>query len=156
MPVVNGVPILAQPHRNKNANRCVIKCPSIAGLDSVRIKTVMTEQGVTEVDTGTFILSFTSKPPKSVKVGPLQVSTQHFIPRPILCRQCFCYGHTGEECVNKRACPKCAREHDGRCPGQPKCGSRHEGSQRTGCPDPIQEEEQRLPPPQERNTSGAC
>lgn len=124
---VNGVPILAQPHRNKNANRCVIKCPSIAGLDPVRILTEMKEQGVTEVepkgDTGTFILSFASKPPKTVKVGPLKVPTQHFVPRPILCRQCFCYGHTGEECTNKRACPKCAREHDGRCPGQPKCGN---------------------------------
>lgn len=129
---VNGNSITAHILEDRNTSKCIIKCPSIAGLDPARILAEMRAQGVKQVEAkgnaGTFVLTFDTKPPKSVKVGPLRVLTQTFVPRPILCRKCFCYGHTKEECKNKGACTNCGRDHAGRCPGQPKCcncGGKH-------------------------------
>lgn len=99
----------------------VIHCPAIKGRKEEDIKSKLSKNGVTEVkargQNGTFVLTLnTPTLPAEIQVGALKVEVQPYIPRPLLCRQCFVYGHTQKVCRNKPACRKCGGPHSDKLP----------------------------------------
>lgn len=113
----------------------VIHCPAIKGRKEEDIKSKLSKNGVTEVkargQNGTFVLTLnTPTLPAEIQVGALKVEVQPYIPRPLLCRQCFVYGHTQKVCRNKPACRKCGGPHSDKLPClKPakcrNCGGKH-------------------------------
>ncbi|XP_021694290.1 uncharacterized protein LOC110674311 [Aedes aegypti] len=92
---------------------------------------------------GTFILTLAENtPPLTTKLGALRVPTTPFIPRPLLCRQCFVFGHTNKVCRNKPACQNCGKYHEQKqCRKRPTCRNCDGGHLLTShlCPEWVQE-----------------
>lgn len=119
--LMDGTKIMALPHSRTSGSKCIIKCPNIKGKSEQDILKRIEKEGVTEVKAkganGTFVLTLKADtPPPSIKIGALKVPTTPFIPRPLLCRQCFVFGHPSKVCRNKPACRKCGGYHpEGPC-----------------------------------------
>lgn len=122
---IGGIPITAEPCLNANKLRRIIKCPLIRGKTSEEVCKNLAHLGVLDVEKkgegGTFILTFNEKPPKMLEIGCITVPTHPFVPRPMLCRKCFTYGHPDNVCKNKSVCTVCGQEHGKKCSGKVKC-----------------------------------
>lgn len=128
----DGTYVEVSRHASLNGSKGVIKCPAIRNKTEEVIQKHLEAQKVTRVqargENGTFILTFDlPQPPKEVKVGALMAKVATFYPRPMLCKNCYIYGHTAGACRNNTACPECGQYHEGRCPPQKcrNCGGGH-------------------------------
>lgn len=100
----------------ENALKCIIKCATANGNTTEEILEQTRSQGVIQVERkkgkrGTLVLSMRDSIPKRIRLGPLWLLTQVFVPRPMLCRSCYCYGHPERQCRNIPACLRCGKEH---------------------------------------------
>lgn len=137
--------IQASDATTANALKCVIKCAAANDSSTEEILEKTRSQGVINVERrkgkrGTLILSMKELVPPTIQLGPLRVPTMVFVPRPMLCRACFCYGHPEKQCRNVPACLRCGREHNldpaKKCTRRLECRnckSNHE-SKWGGCP----------------------
>lgn len=124
---VKDQPITASDTTTANATKCVIKCPAMTGIEVSEILARTRDQGVISVvkkngRNGTLVLSLKGNIPPVIRLGALRVPTVMYVPRPMLCRKCFCFGHAERLCRNKAACPRCGREHV--LDGTKKCSRR--------------------------------
>lgn len=100
----------------ENSLKCVVKCIAANANSTEEILAQTRSQGVIQVDRkkgkrGTLVLSMRAAIPERIRLGPIWLRTQVFVPRPMLCRSCFCYGHPERQCRNIPACPRCSKEH---------------------------------------------
>ena len=49
--------------------------------------------------------------PKAVKIGHLNFRVHEFIPKPMRCYKCNCFGHVAKNCRGKDMSSKCSRDH---------------------------------------------
>lgn len=128
----DGTDVEVTKHPSLNGSKGVIKCPAIRKKQENDIQEHLSAQKVSRVqargENGTFILTFDlPQPPKEIKIGALTAKVATFYPRPMICRNCFIYGHTAGACRNNAACEKCGQYHEGRCPPLKchNCGGGH-------------------------------
>ena len=92
------VPVQVTPHRSLNTSKGVIRCQDIKNCSDEEILDGLSSQNVSQLHrisvvregerkpTGTFILTFnTPKPPKTLKIGYMQVRVEIYIPNPVRC-----------------------------------------------------------------------
>lgn len=130
----DGSTVIAE-HFPSQGSKCIIKCKEVAGRSEEDLKRRLETEGVTGVKAlgknGTFILSIKSNtPPPMIRIGPFKIQTEKYIPRPLLCRRCFVYGHAEKACRNKPACRSCGNYHlktPSGCPPMKcrNCGGKH-------------------------------
>lgn len=126
---VKGRPIQASDTTNANAVKCVVKCTALEERPIDQLLEGVRSQGVINITRkagkrGTLIVSMRETIPAIIRFGAIRVPTQLYVPRPMLCRACFCFGHPERQCRNKPACPRCGREHQ--MDPEKKCGRRQE------------------------------
>lgn len=137
---LKGQPITASDTTSANAKKCVIKCPSVSGFEVSEILARTRDQGVIDIvkkkgKNGTLVLSLREDIPPVIRLGALRIPTAIFVPRPMLCRNCFCFGHAERLCRNKPACPRCGKEHG--LDGGKKCSKRQSCRSCQGGHEPI-------------------
>lgn len=129
----DGTEIEVKLHPTLNTSRCVIFSYDLMRKDEDVIVKELQPQGViaarrilksNKEPTTAVILTF-NRPicPETVKVGLLRVATKPYYPNPLLCFQCFLYGHSRAKCPNTKLCPNCSNDHEERnpCEERPFC-----------------------------------
>lgn len=115
----DGTEITTELHRSLNGCKGVIRCDAIKTKTESEIQEHLQGQKVCRVQAkgnGLYIITFElARPPKVLKVGALDVKVNTFYPRPMLCKNCFVYGHVKEHCRNKAACQWCGQYHINNC-----------------------------------------
>lgn len=129
----DGTEVSIQLHPKLNISRCVISSLDLLNKSEADIELQLRNQGVIKAqritksnkeNTAAIILTFNrSIYPEYVKVGVLRVKTRPYYPNPLLCFQCFEYGHPRPKCPNPKRCYNCSNEHEERadCPDPPFC-----------------------------------
>ena len=115
------IPCKCYPHSSLNTSRGVIRCPDLAGVPEDEIVEELKPQQVIGarrikvkrdhklIDTNTIILTFgTSILPRTLKVGYLVTKVDIYIPNPLLCFNCFKFGHGSKTCRVQLVCPNCS------------------------------------------------
>lgn len=114
---VKGHLVQASDTTTDNAVKCVVKCTALEQRPIDQLLAGVRDQGVLNITRkagkrGTLVLSMRdARIPPVIRFGAIRVKTQLYVPRPMLCRACFCFGHPERQCRNKPACPRCGREH---------------------------------------------
>ncbi|XP_055585463.1 uncharacterized protein LOC129738303 [Uranotaenia lowii] len=76
------------------------------------VRRITRSQDRLKINTPTLILTFKQTTyPEYVKVGLLRVATRTYYPNPMLCYQCFEYGHSSKHCKGPKRCYNCSTEH---------------------------------------------
>uniref|UniRef100_A0A182WFL5 CCHC-type domain-containing protein n=1 Tax=Anopheles minimus TaxID=112268 RepID=A0A182WFL5_9DIPT len=74
------------------------------------------------VPTNVFLLRVNStKVPPFIRLGPLQVATRPYYPKPMLCYNCAHYGHTKMSCKAEQTCSNCGTSSHGDCIADSVC-----------------------------------
>ena len=130
-------PIRVSEHKTLNTCKGVIRCRELEDVSDQEIEKELKKQGVIEVQritrkkgdtrvpTNTFFLTFqtTSLPPK-IKIGFLQVDVSLFIPSPLRCFKCQCFGHSRGRCQKAEICEHCGQAaHENACSQPPICSN---------------------------------
>ncbi|XP_055607024.1 formin-J-like [Uranotaenia lowii] len=155
--LIDGTPIEIGSHPNLNRRKFVVSCGEVIDMTEADLLAELLSQKITEVrritkktpagiiGTPTLVLTINSTViPEFVNFGLLRVRTRLYIPQPLLCRQCFSYGHPKKRCPNERACSICSsQKHDSsECPGKKFCRTcqshEHSPAERT-CPKWVEE-----------------
>ena len=82
----------------------------------------------TRKNANTYILTFNgSLPPKSIKIGYLNVKVEVYMPNPLRCFNCQKYGHGKKFCKSAAVCARCGESHPNdanvQCTNPPKCAN---------------------------------
>lgn len=148
--LIDGTPISITPHPTLNISKCVISSYDTICyteeelLENLGPQNVMKVQRITRMENGNrvntpaIILTFNQTTyPGHVKVGLLRIATRPFYPNPLLCYNCFNYGHSKVRCSAAKRCHNCSAEfHDENCQESPvccNCKGDHRSTSRT-CP----------------------
>lgn len=117
----DGTEVEVVLHPKLNICRCVISTHDLMSKKDEEIAAKLANQGVIDVrritnskkeNTPAIILTFNRATyPDFVKVGLLRVPTRPYYPNPLLCFNCFVYGHPGRVCPNPKRCFNCSKEH---------------------------------------------
>lgn len=153
----DGTMIKITKHANLNSVRCVINCPSMINVPDEDVLSYLKNQRVTQIrritrksktgtekeNTATVILTIDgTRMPEHVDVGYLRCRTRPYYPAPMLCFQCFAFGHTSKKCQQKeQTCGQCAKTHiimkGERCsaaPFCPRCNTNSHSISSRNCP----------------------
>lgn len=159
----DGTAVKVDYHPGLNSVRCVVSC-----RDLTKIKTdedlieCMKDQNITNVRrikrkvgdkvefTPTVILTVSGTTrPDFVDVGYQRIRTRPYYPAPMLCYQCYQFGHTRQRCKeNEETCGHCSKKHEVikgvRCDSPaycPRCQSANHSVGSRSCPEYIKENE---------------
>ncbi|XP_055590268.1 uncharacterized protein LOC129742394 [Uranotaenia lowii] len=122
--LLDGTKITIKYHPTLNSCKCVISSYDLIEMNVTEIQEQLANQNVSEVrriirkqdnlkvNTSTLILTFKQTTyPEYVKVGLLRVATRTYYPNPMLCYECFEYGHSSKHCKGPKRCFNCSAEH---------------------------------------------
>ena len=121
-----NVPIKVAAHSSLNSSKGVIRCRDLEGISDEEICQNVSSQDVTSVrpikvrrnnellPTNTFVLTFNVPTlPTFIKAGYLNIPVEPFIPNPLHCFKCQCFGHRQNTCQGKLTCTRCGQfDHD--------------------------------------------
>ena len=125
--IMCNIPIKVSAQTSLNSSKGVIRSRDLEGVSEGVMLDNLSSQGVSAVKRiqirrnnelvlmNTFILTF-SKPllPDSIKAGYLKIPIVPFIPNPLRCFKCHCYGHRENACRGKVTCARCGRVEQGK------------------------------------------
>lgn len=119
--LANVCDITCSYHDNLNTVKGVIFCPELKDLTEDEIKFGLSDQNVTEVqkikkmvdgkatNTPLHILLFDLyKLPPEIKIGFQLYKVDHYVPKPMQCKNCNKIGHTQKRCQNAATCSICS------------------------------------------------
>lgn len=110
-------------HDSLNSVKGVIYAPCLKDVKETEIVEEMKIQGVTEVykftklnedmktrsATGKMVLTFDLyRLPSIVDVAWYKCKVDHYIPNPMMCKNCQRLGHTNKRCKGEATCPQCS------------------------------------------------
>lgn len=121
----DGTGIKIIEHPTLNVCRCVVNCQSVAGLDDKTIEEGLADQGVRNIrritrrngdkveNTSTIVLTISGTViPPNVDFGWIRCKTRPYYPAPMLCYNCWNFGHTSKRCQQTRpTCGTCSKDH---------------------------------------------
>uniref|UniRef100_A0A182PT98 Endo/exonuclease/phosphatase domain-containing protein n=1 Tax=Anopheles epiroticus TaxID=199890 RepID=A0A182PT98_9DIPT len=147
--LINAIEVSVVSHSYLNSVQCVIVCNYLEGVSDEELLEQLKEQNVVSVrrfnrringalsPTNSFLLKVDAvKVPCEVRVGCLNIKTRPYYPRPMVCFNCFTFGHTKVRCEVKPLCGNCGGLEHGDCDKEAKCkncGGSHSSSSRQ-CP----------------------
>lgn len=156
--LIDGTKVEVSLHSKLNFSQCVVSCPEVIDLPEEELKADLADQGVTnvrritrvegkdKVNTATLVLTVNGTVfPKHIMFGPLRAPTRLFYPSPMMCFNCYSYGHTKAKCQSPPICRVCSNSHpldDGGCKRNAfckNCKGNHPPTNRK-CPEFIKEE----------------
>lgn len=157
----DGTAIKVTHHSVFNFVRCVISCRDLTKIeDEDEILKCLESQKVTKIrriyrgigeqkqPTSTVILTISgTSRPEYIDIGYQRIKTRPYYPAPMLCYQCYHFGHTRLKCKQEIAtCGNCGQQHDleknVRCPNPAHCPRCQDNSHEIGsrkCPVYIKE-----------------
>ena len=120
--IMCNIPIKVSAHMSLNSSKGVNRSRDLEGVSEDEMLENLSSQGVSAVKrihisrnnelvpTNTFILTF-GKPllPDSIKAGYLKIPIVPFMPNPLQCFKCHCYGHRKNTCPGKVTCVRCGQ-----------------------------------------------
>lgn len=121
--LVDGTEVEVVLHPKLNISRCVISSVDLLEKGEDELEKQLGNQGVIKAkrimrnkeNTAAIVLTFNRAVyPKDVKVGVLRVQTRPYYPNPMLCFNCFEYGHPSRICQNPKRCFNCSQTHEER------------------------------------------
>lgn len=158
--LINGTKIKIAPHPSLNVVKCWARCSDAVELDEDQLLAELHPQGVIAVrritkfvngrkqNTRSLILTFNGTvAPKHVFFGLIRVETEKYYPLPLICYNCFSFGHAKAKCDAEAACRNCSKNHtstEGAACSSPafckNCNQNHPPSSKT-CPVYLHETE---------------
>ncbi|XP_058467151.1 uncharacterized protein LOC131440079 [Malaya genurostris] len=124
--LIDGTEVVIEAHPNLNVSRCVITCYDLIQMEEkdvlaeilsqgvIRVQRITRSEGGNRVNTPALILTFCKTTyPKHIKIGLLHISTRPYFPNPMLCYNCFNFGHTRMRCPSPKRCFNCSGEQHG-------------------------------------------
>lgn len=154
--LIDGTKVEVIAHPNLNVCRCVISCFELIHMDEaeilremggdgvIRVQRIMRLEGGKKVNTPALILTFCKTTfPGHIKVGLLHVPTRPYFPNPMLCYNCFSYGHTRTRCPGPQRCFNCSGNSHGEeeCGEAPHCRNCNDGHRPTNRQCPVYKQE---------------
>ncbi|GBN46977.1 hypothetical protein AVEN_172931-1 [Araneus ventricosus] len=117
----SNIPITVSRHATLNSSKGVITCGELLNVTTEEILKELQGQGVSHVrrisirrdgqllNTKHLILTFDSaKLPENIKAGYMRLSVRTYIPNPLRCFKCQCFGHSKTSCRGTLTCARCA------------------------------------------------
>lgn len=135
----DGTKVRVIEHPTLNMTRCVISCKETTSYTTEELLQELKDQGVKDVrritrlvdgtpmPTPTVILSIKgSVAPQSIYIGWIRCRTRPYYPSPMVCCNCYEYGHSRARCPAKEpTCGTCSDNHvttpDNPCSKQQRC-----------------------------------
>lgn len=154
--LIDGTKVEVIAHPNLNVCRCVISCFELIHMDEaeilremggdgvIRFQRIMRLEAGKKVNTPALILTFCKTTfPGHIKVGLLHVPTRPYFPNPMLCYNCFSYGHTRTRCPGPQRCFNCSGNSHGEeeCGEAPHCRNCNDGHRPTNRQCPVYKQE---------------
>lgn len=158
--LIDGTKVVVILHPRLNIRECVITSRTSKKMTEEKLLEELAPQGVCKVrrisryengqkvDTATLVLTINGTVvPERIKIGLLRVPTRLFYPSPMLCFNCYTYGHTKTRCQKPPVCKVCSGNHalekDTTCDQEPLCKNCKESHSPASkkCPEYIKEEE---------------
>ncbi|XP_055924568.1 uncharacterized protein LOC129956662 [Argiope bruennichi] len=130
------IPITVSAHKSLNSSKGVITCGELYNVPIEIITKELSGQGVTQVreitirrngellNTKYYILTFNNpKLPESIKAGYINLPVRPYIPNPLRCFQCHCFGHAKSNCRGTLTCARCSEkgQDSQQCAASEKC-----------------------------------
>lgn len=116
--------VVVTEHPTRNQTRVVVSCSQTIGMTEEELKEELKDQGITNVRKFTKIVNGTKMNtasmvltvkgtvlPTHIYFGFLRCEARAYIPSPMLCYNCFEYGHSKGKCGNETACQNCSMTH---------------------------------------------
>lgn len=133
-----GVNVKVEDHPTHNFSRCKVTCLNATHYTDDGLQAELEDQGVTAVKqftkkingayvpTGTFIITVKGTAvPTHLNFGYNRVATRTYYPNPLLCFNCYEFGHTKTRCPNTFVCGNCSDSHpptpDNPCSRKTRC-----------------------------------
>lgn len=158
--LIDGTKVKITPHPTLNIVKCWARCSNAMEMNEDQLLTELQPQGVIAVrritklvngrrqNTRSLILTFNGTvAPKHVFFGLIRVETEKYYPLPLICYNCFSFGHAKAKCEAEAMCRNCSKNHilaEGAvCSNPPfckNCNQNHPPSSKT-CPVYVNEEE---------------
>lgn len=125
--LIDGTAVKVSYHPGLNSTRCVISCRDLMKMkDDNEILECLKDQNITGIRritrrvgdnrevTPTVILTIGSTTiPEHIDIGYQRIRTRPYYPAPMICYQCYQFGHTRQRCQKQIAtCGNCNQEHD--------------------------------------------
>ena len=117
---IGTFPVAVTPHRSLNSCKGVVRCDALGECDNEEIVKNLEDSHVVEarrikvrrdgqlVNTNTVILTFgTPDLPKEIYFGYNRCKVELYIPNPLRCFRCQCYGHGKDKCTKNAICARC-------------------------------------------------
>ncbi|XP_062714107.1 uncharacterized protein LOC134290898 [Aedes albopictus] len=139
--LIDGTPVKVSYHPGLNSTRCVISCRDLMKMtDDNEVLECLRDQNITGIRritrkvgehrefTPTVILTVGGTTiPEHIDIGYQRVRTRPYYPAPMVCYQCYHFGHTKQRCQKQLpTCGNCNQEHevtqDTRCQNPAYCG----------------------------------
>lgn len=116
--------VVVTEHPTRNQTRVVVSCSQTIGMTEDELKEELKDQGITNVrkftkivngtktDTASMVLTIKGTVlPTHIYFGFQRCEARPYIPSPMLCYNCFEYGHSKGKCGKGTACQNCSMTH---------------------------------------------
>lgn len=134
--LIDGTEIVIIDHPTLNQNRCVVSCSQTIGMSETQLMEELKEQGVvgvrkftrvvngTKTETASMVLTIKGTvKPEFIFFGFQRCNARLYIPSPMLCFNCYEFGHSKMRCNNAAVCRHCSTTHEQQMDteGRPSC-----------------------------------
>lgn len=123
--LIDGTEVVVTDHPTLNQTRCVVSCSQSIGMTEAELVEELKEQGVTGVrkftrmvngkrtDTASMVLTIQGTvKPEYIYFGFQRCDARLYIPSPMLCFNCYEFGHSKMKCGNAPVCRHCSTTHE--------------------------------------------
>lgn len=123
--LVDGTEVVVIDHPTLNQTRCVVSCSQSIGMTEAELVEELKEQGVTGVrkftrmvngtrtETASMVLTIQGTvKPEFIFFGFQRCDARLYIPSPMLCFNCYEFGHSKAKCGNAPVCRHCSTTHE--------------------------------------------
>lgn len=123
--LIDGTEVVVTDHPTLNQTRCVVSCGQSIGMTEAQLVEELKEQGVTGVrkftrmvngtrtETASMVLTIQGTvKPEFIYFGFQRCEARLYIPSPMLCYNCYEFGHSKMKCGNAPVCRHCSTTHE--------------------------------------------
>lgn len=123
--LIDGTDVVVTDHPTLNQVRCVVSCSQAIGMTEEELVNELKDQRVTAVrkftrlvngarqETASMVLTIQGTvKPEFVYFGFQRCEARLYIPAPMMCYNCYEYGHSKAKCGNQPVCRHCSTTHE--------------------------------------------
>lgn len=123
--LIDGTDIVVTDHPTLNQTRVVVSCSRVIGMSEADLTEELKDQGVigvrkftrmvngTRTETASMVLTIQGTVrPEYIYFGYQRCEARLYVPSPMLCYNCYEYGHSKTKCGNATVCRHCSTSHE--------------------------------------------